>query len=371
MDVNESSLVPKWRRGGFSLLLAPHTGEPPNTGEAPNIGEASGTGAAPNTGEAAPTLFVINHVSRRFATTRRKAAAAPKPQPPRARLRLHVRRRGGGGGGGGGGVPFVACRAWAETPPPISAADHRFDELFFRGVNGREEMRPVTPRFRPLKDWFGGAQTESVHGVPTQLYEAACRLRSTTVFKANRYVTGASFEHYIAAREHLDNEVRSELLQLPVSYNDLMRSSGVRERGDPQTQGSWLKARVWMAERFPLNVGHMLLLLEVIATANKTARRVMAALEAWRQTEAFPMKVHAPLMLTVFAQLACSHYAPCTVADAPDGSFELPADYLQQGMEDILTEAVGVEGDSGAGAPTGARAAKAGAAGECEPDITY
>ena len=30
---------------------------------------------------------------------------------------------------------------------------------------------------------------------------------------------------------------------------------------------------------------------QVIATANKTARRVMAALEAWRHTEAFPMKV--------------------------------------------------------------------------------
>jgi hypothetical protein len=328
-------------------------------------------------GETAPTLFVINHVSRRFATTRPKAAAVLKPRPPRARLRLHV--RGGGGGGGGGGVPSVACRAWAETPPPISAADHRFDELFFRGVNGREEMRPDTPRFRQLRDWFGGPQTDSVDGVPTQMYEATCRLRSTTVFKANRYVTGASFEQYLAARDHLDNFEKSELLQLPVSYDDLMRTSGVRQRDDPETQGSWLKARVWMAERFPLNVGHMLLLLEVIATANKTARRVMAALEAWRQTEAFPMKVHAPLMLTVFAQLACSRYAPCTAADAPDGSFEVPAGYLQQDMADILTESVGVEGAGEAytgarEASTGARAAKAGAAGaagDSEPDIAY
>ena len=149
MDVNESSLVPKWRRGGFSLLLAP------------------------GAGETAPTLFVINHVSRRFATTRPKATTVPEPQPPRARLRLHVRGGGGGGGGsggggggggdggdrggggggeggggggggggrGGGGVG-VACRVWAETPPPITAADHKFDELFFRGVNGREEVRP-------------------------------------------------------------------------------------------------------------------------------------------------------------------------------------------------------------------------------------
>ena len=37
------------------------------------------------------------------------------------------------------------------------------------------------------------------------------------MFKANRYVTGATFEHYIAAREHLENFEKSELLQLPVS----------------------------------------------------------------------------------------------------------------------------------------------------------
>ena len=69
-----------------------------------------------------------------------------------------------------------------------------------------------------------------------------------------------------------------------------------------------------------------------------------------------------------------AHGYGCRCTASRCGSFELPADYLQQDMEDILTEAVGVEDDSGAGVATGARAAKARAAGaaeESEPDIAY
>ena len=123
----------------------------------------------------------------------------------------------------------------------------------------------------------------------------------------------------------------------------------MRQRDNPEESGSWLRARVWLAPSFPLNVQHMLLLLEVIATANKTARRVMAALQVWRDTEAFPMKVHMPLMLSIFAQLACSGYAPCTAADAPDSCFELPADYEEKDLSDILAESVGVEGGADGG----------------------
>ena len=159
------------------------------------------------------------------------------------------------------------------------------------------------------------------------------------------------FAHYVAAREHATtNFERTELLELPISYDDLMRSARVRQRDDPEAaRGSWLRARVWLAPRFPLNVQHMLLLLEVIATANKTARRMMAALQVWRDTEAFPMKVHMPLMLSVFAQLVCSAYAPCTAADAPDSCFELPADYEEKDLSDILAESMGVEGGAHGG----------------------
>ena len=116
----------------------------------------------------------------------------------------------------------------------------------------------------------------------------------------------------------------------------------------------------------------MLLLLEVIATANKTASRVRSALVAWRHSEAFPMKVHMPLMMTVFAQLTCSGYAPCTAADAPDASFEVPAGYTRQDLAEILAESVSVAAEPGARAPVQGAGAPAGdRAGSMAPDIAY
>ena len=341
MDLNEKSFVPKWRRGGFSLLL----GTPPE-----GAGEGGGEG-----GRGDPTVYVINHETRCFASTRAKPPELPPPPPPRARLSVGVasahdgardRDRDGSDGSDGGG-PLVRCRLWAESPPPKTADDVKFEVTFFRGVMGKEELVPDSPSFRQLRDWRGGPLSDRVDGVATQIYEASTRLRSTQVVKTNRYVLGRSFAHYVAAREHATtNFERSELLHLPVSYDDLMVSAGMRQRDDPEAQGSWLRARVWLAPKFPLNVQHMLLLLEVIATANKTARRMMAALQVWRDTEAFPMKVHMPLMMSIFAQLVCSGYAPCTAADAPDSCFELPADYKERDLADILAESVGVEGDA-------------------------
>ena len=57
------------------------------------------------------------------------------------------------------------------------------------------------------------------------------------------------------------------------------------------------------------------------------------------------MKVHMPLLMTVFAQLSCSHYAPCSAADAPDGLFELPRDYEEVDLADILSESVTLTGE--------------------------
>ena len=48
--------------------------------------------------------------------------------------------------------------------------------------------------------------------------------------------------------------------------------------------------------------------------------------------------------MTVFAQLACSRYAPCTAADAPDDWFEVPCDYEQRDLTDILSDSVSLVG---------------------------
>ncbi len=68
------------------------------------------------------------------------------------------------------------------------------------------------------------------------------------------------------------------------------------------------------------------------------------------------MKVHMPLLMTIFAQVACSRYAPCTPADAPDSWFELPAGYEQRDLGDILADSLGVEGGSSTRGGGGAEA---------------
>ena len=55
------------------------------------------------------------------------------------------------------------------------------------------------------------------------------------------------------------------------------------------------------------------------------------------------MKVHMPLLLTVFAQLSCSNYAPCTSNDAPDSLFELPEGYELRELSEILEETIALD----------------------------
>jgi hypothetical protein len=132
------------------------------------------------------------------------------------------------------------------------------------------------------------------------------------VNKVNSYEIYGSFDKYVACRgRENSNQITSELLQIPVTYDDLMKSVGVRDRQHPSDDGSRLRAKLWLAKDFPLNVEHMQLLLDVIAHANGTARRMSAVLERWRERDVFPMKVHVPLLMTLYAQLICSDYRPC------------------------------------------------------------
>ena len=62
------------------------------------------------------------------------------------------------------------------------------------------------------------------------------------------------------------------MLQLPTSYADLMKTVGVRAKGD---EGSVLRARLWLSCDIPLNLSHLLLLLRLISVANDRIRHVV------------------------------------------------------------------------------------------------
>ena len=51
----------------------------------------------------------------------------------------------------------------------------------------------------------------------------------------------------------------------------------------------------------------------------------------WRVlTEAFPMRLHMPLLLTVWAQISCSDYKPLDGASLPPGWMEVPSGYRRE-----------------------------------------
>ena len=78
---------------------------------------------------------------------------------------------------------------------------------------------------------------------------------------------------------------------------------------------------------FDLTAQHFLLLLDVMGVASRRARQVQQAIAAWDMDEAFPMRIHLPLLLTVWAQVTCTEYRRLDKRSLPDGWLSVPKDY--------------------------------------------
>ena len=113
---------------------------------------------------------------------------------------------------------------------------------------------------------------------------------------------------------------------LPTSWDGMLKTTGLRER-DCNESGTVVRARMWLAPNFPLNASHFLLLLDIIAVASRRVRKAQAALNQWQMRDAFPIKLHIPLLITVWAQISCTAYKPLDPASVPPGWFGVPAEY--------------------------------------------
>ena len=59
-------------------------------------------------------------------------------------------------------------------------------------------------------------------------------------------------------------------------------------------------------------------------------------LERWSERDVFPMKVHVPLLMTLYAQLLVADYRPCGEKEAPDEWFDVPTHYAETDMSETL-----------------------------------
>ena len=48
---------------------------------------------------------------------------------------------------------------------------------------GKTKMKASEFRFKPVKTWFGGEQTEKIEGWKTYVYEAAGKMKAVTITK--------------------------------------------------------------------------------------------------------------------------------------------------------------------------------------------
>ena len=91
-----------------------------------------------------------------------------------------------------------------------------------------------------------------------------------------------------------------------------------------------LRARVWLAPTFALSAAHLELLLEFMGRmGSRHASRVAAAISGWDMGSAFPIRVHLPLPLTLWAQISCTDFRrlDASASGLPDDWFDVPADY--------------------------------------------
>lgn len=365
LDMESHSLIPKWKSGHFSILLAPPLG----------------TSLA--AGKPEPRLVLVNRAKGSYMFIGRilkKSSNGDRPaqisaEQPSCRLRLFVHSDGrisasaagasrastsrvcaGCGGAaadcalGRAGNVYVGCTLSVVAPVPSRAnSSARFEHLVLEGVRQvRTTARPESSTTRAVTDWKGQLKVERVSGVPTTVHEASMKLRIATVTKRNLsgahgYALAGSFEGYVAARgRDFSDLVEGELLQVPVSYGDLMKSVGWRDRGDASQEGSLLKARVWLARGLPLTVEHMQMLLNLIGLTNRTAANMAEALGQWDERDAFVMRLHVPLFLSLYGRISVEAFQADGGAAVPPSHYNVPADFKESDVDTALQKLLGI-----------------------------
>ena len=212
------------------------------------------------------------------------------------------------------------------------AADRRFMEHCICGRDAREKVETVGAQLRECHDWLGRPLIERVGGVIAQAWDASTRLRTSTPRKINWHVVRGSFDDYLAnAANSRRRDLVVEAVTLPVTWDGTLKSAGLRHEAQDEA-GTLLRARVWLAPHFALTRAHFELVLDLMARMGQDyARRFRDALGGMDLGLAFPVKVHLPLPLTIWGQIACTHFehldADAAARLAGSSWFDVPEDY--------------------------------------------
>ena len=105
-------------------------------------------------------------------------------------------------------------------------------------------------------------------------------------------------------------------------------------------------ARCWLAHEFPMTVDDMLPILDVMSHANKHLNKANRLIQYWRADHggAFPVKVTVPIAMTVYVVMRFKDFARLPATDdgmsgLPTDHFEVPRGFVLKSLDQALKEA--------------------------------
>ena len=335
------SLLPKWKRGAFSLLFrgAPESRKGDEAGAGESAAEADAAESA---------VWYLDHETREA---------------------VDVSEASGDGGDGARLGGFSRAEL----------IDAEVDALLARGSIAKEKYEAGDVTFEPVKSWLGGDRVESVGPWRASVWEARGFVAKRRVTRAGAFAVGGTFGEYLASSREgaadlvernapsaasaprearsVGEEGRAEgsdaekassgAARAPEDAPALSPSGGnvgggaaaangatprgsrscandgtpesrpltsrearrrrraARSRTEEVPKPRRVTARCWIAEGFPVRVEDVAPILDIASRANKHLKKAKRAVEYWRGAHAgkFPVKITVPIMMTVYATI--------------------------------------------------------------------
>ncbi|GHP11965.1 hypothetical protein PPROV_001069200 [Pycnococcus provasolii] len=258
---------------------------------------------------------------------------------------------------------------------------------------GKTKMKTTNFVFEPMKNWMNSKdRVETVEGWTCRLYSASALLEAVSVLKGSPFAAlrnhpGMTFEEYVKFEVGDKDTVLRLLSDTPenspggdaLDLNDPSTSpravaaaaaaaaAASREKEDAKKEKPRkVAARCWMAEGFPFSLKELLPLLHIIGRVNKTIMKVSKFIERYGTMDLFPVKLQVPIAMTVYLLVTFRDFQrrgdePSKTNagwgwfgggssgggsfdtlirpdDVPEGFFDIPSDYKEREVEDVLKE---------------------------------
>jgi hypothetical protein len=286
------SMVPKWRRGKFSLIYDGDAGE-------------------------RAALWFVDHETREVVN------AMEKPT------------RQEGDDADAGSSSDAAPLTEEEMIDAIT------DALLAEGA-AKKKVRTEGFKFAPVKGWIAGKASAWIGGRKAEIWEATAKLARETVAPGGGFKLDGSFEEYVESA----NDARENVVtRAPLGESSKDESGlNIDESKDKPRRLRKVSARCWLVRDFPLKASQASQILDVLERANKNAAHVNRVVKYWcsNHENMFPVKIQVPLMLTIYAQVQFKDFKAldkrAREAKLRDGFFEIPSDYRVKSVDEMLAE---------------------------------